>query len=79
MADQSRPECRSGYEYARLLMRDRERDLEVLERKYRRQQIPEDEYSSCRLALLHTISELGNLARQEPNRRAPYLGTENET
>lgn len=79
MPDQPRPGCLSAYDYARLLLRDRERDLKALDRKHRRHQIPEQEYSGCRLALLQTINELGNLARQDPNRHQPYEGTESET
>ena len=68
MLSHARSECAGGYEYAQSLLRDRHRELQALEIRHHSQQIPTEEYVSCRRALLQAISELSHIERDNPER-----------
>ena len=68
MLSQGGPECAGGYEYAQSLLRDRYRELQALEIRHHSEQIPTDEYVSCRRALFQAISELSHIERDNPER-----------
>jgi hypothetical protein len=55
-----------GDEYSSSLLRERQRELLILERKHRDQQIQTTDYLSCRRSLLQAIGELANLVRRCP-------------
>ena len=57
---------RNGYDYARLLVRQKHRELRLLELRYRQLLIPSADYRSCRLSLLQAISQLESLLRDRP-------------
>ena len=66
MNEEARLECNEVYRYAELLLRDRQRELKALELKHRHQQIPYDDYLSCRRAFQRAISELRILVLNDP-------------
>jgi hypothetical protein len=61
MLSQAGRESARRYEYAQSLLRDKHRELQSLEIRHQREQIPTDEYLSCRRALLQAISELSHI------------------
>ena len=50
-------------EYPRSLLREKWKDLRALELKRRNDEIPPDEYRSCRLALLDAIRQIEQVMR----------------
>jgi len=56
---------RSGYEYARFLLQDKQRELRYLELRYSRTLISSEYYHSCRRSLLQAISQLESLLRSD--------------
>ena len=54
---------RGGYNYARFLLQDKQREMRSLERKYSRLLISSKDYHSCRRSLLQAISQLETLLR----------------
>ena len=79
MRSQARSECEGGYEYAQSLLRERHRELQTLEIRSHSEQIPMDEYVSCRRALLQAISELSRIERDNPERDPAYQTNRDET
>ncbi len=70
MLSQAGPECAGGYEYAQSLLRDRYRELQALEIRHHSEQIPTDEYVSCRRSLFQAISELSHIERRQSSARS---------
>jgi hypothetical protein len=69
-------ECqhRSGYEYAKSLLQDKQRELRCLELRRSLMVIPREDYHSCRRSLLQAISQLETLLRGETDYVPPYEG-----
>lgn len=67
MIDQERQD-RNGYNYARVLVQDKQRELQSLERRYSRTLIPPEDYHSCRRSLLQAINQLETLLRGDAER-----------
>jgi len=61
-------ECpdRGGYEYAKFLLHDKQRELRYLKLKHSRRLISSQDYDSCRRSLLQGIKQLKTLLRSEP-------------
>jgi hypothetical protein len=57
---------RGAYGYARLLLLDRQQELQDLDLKYRGMQPPPRDYLSCRRSLLQAINQLETLLRTDP-------------
>ena len=53
-------------EWAESILEERQQALADLEEKYNRQEIPEDEYLSCRRSLQQAVSEIAKCLRQAP-------------
>jgi len=66
MNEEARFKCNEGHRYAELLLRDRQRELQALDLKHQDQQIPYDDYLSCRRALQGAICELRTLVLNDP-------------
>lgn len=54
------------YRYTRSLLKEKHRELEVLEQRHRREQLQLDEYRSCERSLLQAIGELETLLQTSP-------------
>jgi hypothetical protein len=50
-----------GDRYTFLLLRERKQELNLLEQRHERAQLSDDEYRSCRRALLQAISEINHV------------------
>jgi hemoglobin-like flavoprotein len=59
------------YNYARLLLKEKHRDLELLDQKRQRKQVQPDEYNSCHRSLLQAIGELETLLETTPEETIP--------
>ena len=68
-----RTQAKEGYEYTLVLLRERHVELQKLEARHRRQQMPTDQYLSCRRSLLQGISELIAITAGDPGSHAPPL------
>ena len=51
----------NGNGYTSLLVRERKQELKLLEQRHERAQLSDDEYRSCRRALLQAISEINHV------------------
>jgi len=58
-------DCES-YSYAKLLLKEKHRELELLDQRHRRTQVQPDEYRSCQRSLLQAIEELETLLQTPP-------------
>ena len=57
---------REAYGYAKLLLLERQQDLEALDLKYSGVALLSREYLSCRRSLLQAINQLERLLRSDP-------------
>ncbi len=57
---------RGGYRYARLLLLERQQELQALDLKYRGLLVLPRDYLSCRRSLQQAIDQLETLLRTEP-------------
>ena len=57
---------REAYGYAKLLLLERQQDLEALDLKYSGVALLSSDYLSCRRSLLQAINQLETLLRSDP-------------
>ncbi len=63
MLKQAESPDRQRYRYARFLLQDKQRELQTLEVRHRRELILPADYLSCRVSLLQAISQIETLLR----------------
>jgi hypothetical protein len=60
----------TGYEYAKFLLQDKQRELQLLEQRLRGALLQPHEYESCRHSLKQALDQLETLLRGEAECRA---------
>ncbi len=60
-----------GNGYTSLLLRERKQELKLLEQRHEKAQLSDDEYRSCRRALLQAIGEINQVMAS--NRADPMM------